>query len=54
MKYSIIFIIILAFLISSVLLYKSYKLENNKEDIIKLVTGNLILINCGALISTIF
>jgi hypothetical protein len=52
--YLIIFIVSVAIVASLYLMYKSYKLENDKKDIAKLLVANIILINCGALISVTF
>lgn len=53
-KYFILILVILGILGSLYLMYKSYKLEEGKKDLIKLVLANLILINCGTIISITF
>lgn len=50
-KIFIICLVSLGMIVSVFLFYKSYKLEKNKEDLVKLIVANFILINCGALIT---
>lgn len=52
--YLIIFIISVALVAAIYLMYKSYKLEKDKKDLVKLLIANIILINCGTLISVTF
>lgn len=53
-KYFILFLVIVGILVSLYLMYKSYKLELGNKDLGKLILANLILINCGTIISITF
>ena len=53
-KYFIVAIICIALILTLVLISQSYKLEKGMSDFTKLFIGNIILINCGALISVTF